>query len=295
LTPTRLGQALDFHPNPNPTEVTLDDGTGTSHRWTWNSSTSAWTSPPGVHLYLQQLATCGPQTVNARAWSMTRPDGTVFYYDCEGYPIALVNHDGNETDFTYTDRASENKPEEFLTYITDPVGRQTLTVNYYTKGQSYSYIDSNGVLQAASNLTDPSIIDHVSSIVDIAGRTVDFYYTTNGLLARVVEGAGTSVAKTFNFTYDATQGMKNVKLIAVQDPRGDTTNIAYYPNSSPTKWWTQYATDRLTNTTGFAYTQPGAIAGAATQTTVTDASSHPYDLRSVAASREEGRIRVGGD
>ena len=275
-TPTRLGQALDFHPNPNPTEVTLDDGTGTSHVWTWNSTSSTWTSPPGVHLYLQQLATCGPQVTNARAWSMTRPDGTVFYYDCEGYPTAVVDHNGNDAEFTYSDRQSQNKPEEFLSEITDPTGRQSLTVNYYTKGSSYSYIDSTGTLQTGTNLTNPAIIDHVSSIVDVSGRTVDFYYTTQGLLARVVDGAGTSIAKTFNFTYDATQGMKNVKLVAVQDPRGDTTNISYYPNSSPTKWWTQTITNRLTKPTNFAYVQPGAISGAATQTTVTDANTHNY-------------------
>ena len=275
-TPTRLGQALDFHPNPNPTEITLDDGTGTSSVWTWNSTTSTWTSPPGVHLYLQQLATCGPQVTNARAWSMTRPDGTVFYYDCEGYPTAVVDHNGNDAEFTYTDRQSQNKPEEFLSEITDPTGRQTLAVNYYAKGASYSYIDSTGTLQTGTNLTNPAIIDHVSSIVDVSGRTVDFYYTTQGLLARVVDGAGTSIAKTFNFTYDATQGMKNVKLVAVQDPRGDTTNIAYYPTSSTYKWLTQTVTDRLTHATNFAYVQPGTISGAATQTTVTDANNHAF-------------------
>ena len=275
-TPTRLGQALDFHPNPNPTEVTLDDGTGTSHVWTWNSTNSTWTSPPGVHEYLQQLATCGPQVTNARAWSMTRPDGTVFYYDCEGYPTAVVDANGNDAEFTYSDRQSQNKPEEFLSEITDPTGRQTLTVNYNTKGSNYSYIDSTGTLQTDTNLTNPAIIDHVSSMVDISGRTVDFYYTTQGLLARVVDGAGTSVAKTFNFTYDATQGMKNVKLVAVQDPRADTTNIAYYPTSSSSKWLTQTITDRLTHATNFAYVQPGTITGAATQTTVTDANNHAY-------------------
>jgi hypothetical protein len=39
-TPTRLGTPLDFHPNPNPTEVSFTDGDGTGHVFTWNSASS---------------------------------------------------------------------------------------------------------------------------------------------------------------------------------------------------------------------------------------------------------------
>jgi RHS repeat-associated protein len=274
-TPTRLGTPLDFHPNPNPTEVSFTDGDGTGHVFTWNSASSTWTAPAGVHLYLQQLATCGPQVTNARAWVMTRPDRTQFFYDCEGFPTSVVDKNGNESDFTYTDRQSENKPEEFLTAVTDPAGRKTLTVNYFAKGDSYSYIDSNGNLASGTNLTDPSIIDHVKSVVDISGREIDFLYSSNGLLERMVDGAGNAAAKTFNFAYDATQGMKNVKLTQVTDPRGNATRIAYYdaPTDPKFHWWTQNITDRLGHTTGFAYTEPGTITNATIQTTVTDANN----------------------
>jgi len=275
-TPTRLGSPLDFHPNPRPTEVTFTDGTGTSHVFTLNASAGTWTSPPGVHLYLQQLADCGPQTTNARAWEMTRPDRTQFFYDCEGYPTAVVDKNGNEADFTYSDRQSENKPEEFLAYITDPTGRQTLTMNYYAKGQDYSYVDDNGNLVNDTHLTNPAIIDHVRSIVDISGREIDFYYTTHGLMARMVDGAGNPAAKTFKFTYDMTQGNKNVKLVQVTDPRGNATKLAYYDPVTDPKfhWWTQSVTDRLNNTMGLAYTEPGGIANSAVQTVVTDANNH---------------------
>lgn len=290
-TPTRLGSPLDFHPNPNPTEVTFVDGDGTSHVFTWNSTTSTWTSPAGVHLYLQQLATCGPQVTNARAWEMTRPDRTQFFYDCEGFPTAVVDKNGNEADFTYTDRTSENKPEEFLSYVTDPTGRKTLNVAYYNKGDSYSYIDSNGNVASGTNLTDPSIIDHVKSITDISGREIDFLYTTNGLLGQMIDGAGNSAAKTFKYTYDATQGMKNVKLTAVTDPRGNTTNIAYYDPSTDPKfhWWTQSVSDRRGKTTTFAYTEPGTVTNAAIQTTVTDANNNAssYQLDSTGRLLQE--------
>ena len=284
--PTRLGQALGFYPPGNPTAVVLDDGTGNSHQWNYNSTSKTWISPPGVHLYLQELdPNCGPKVTDSRAWSMTKPDRTTFYFDCEGYPTAEVDANGNEADYTYSSRQSQNKPEEFLQYITDPSGIQTLNLNYYTKGGSYSYIDSTGTLQTATNLTNPAIIDHVSSITDVSGRTVDFYYTTQGLLARIVDGAGTSIAKTFKFTYDATQGTKNVKMTAVQDPRGNTTNVAYYPTSSPTKWWTQQIGDRLGHTTGFGYVQPSTYTGALTQTTVTDGNTNNWVYQSDSSGR----------
>jgi RHS repeat-associated protein len=273
--PIRLGQALQFHPATTPTSMVMVDGTGNAHQWALTTDASGnvtGTPPAGVHLFLQGKA-CKPQDSNARAWKMTRPDRTTYYFDCEGYPTAQIDPNGNEADFSYSDRQSQNAPEEFLDHITDPMGRNTLQFTYYNKGDSYSYVDSTGALVAATGLTDPAIIDHVRSITDVSGRTVDFYYTSQGQLGQLVDGAGTGTGnnapKTFKFTYDATQGMKNVKLTAVQDPRGDTTGIAYYPTSSPTKWWTQTVTDRLQHATGFAYTQPGT-GGVTTETTVTD-------------------------
>ena len=59
-SPIRLGTALDFHPNPHPTRVTLTDGDGTSHFFDLNRHDSAneadwdYDSPAGVHLYLQR-------------------------------------------------------------------------------------------------------------------------------------------------------------------------------------------------------------------------------------------------
>ncbi|MFI5889955.1 DNRLRE domain-containing protein [Actinoplanes sp. NPDC051513] len=283
--PIRVGQPMEFHPNPHPTEVVMVDGTGNAHKWTWDATSSQWKAPPGVHLYLQQLVDCQPKTENARAWSMTRPDRTVYFYDCDGYPTAQVDANGNEADYTYSSRQSQNKPTEFLTYITDPVSRQTLTVTYYAKGDAYSYVDGAGNLVAATNLTDPQIIDHVKSVSDISGRTVNFYYTVQGLLGRLVDGAGDPAAKTFKFTYDATQGMKNVKLVAATDPRGNTSRIAYYPPSSAYKWLTQSVTDRLGKSTQFSYLEPGTVTGATQQTTVTDANGHAYVFQIDGAGR----------
>jgi RHS repeat-associated protein len=271
-TLTRLGTPLDFHPNPNPTTITLTDGDGTSHEYTLNSATNQWTSPPGFHYFLTQQGNCDPsgETNNAQAWLITAPDRTKFYFDCAGYETSQVDKNGNTATFTYTSRRSENKPEEFLDYITDPAGRQTLTITYYAKGQDYSYIDASGNVAAGTDLTNPDIIGQIQSVTDDNGRTIELLYNVQGEMAQMIDGFGTAIAKTFKFGYDATQGNKNVKLVAVTDPRGNTTNLAYYtaPQDPTFKWSLETVTDRMNNpATSFAYTVPS---GGGIQTTVTD-------------------------
>jgi hypothetical protein len=120
----RLGTPLDFQPPGNPTSVTLTDGDGTTHTFTWNSTTSTWTSPPGLHYYLQDVngANCSANGKDpvAKAWLLTAPDRTQFWFDCQGYQSAVIDKNGNEADFTYTQRNSNNSPREFLDYITAP-------------------------------------------------------------------------------------------------------------------------------------------------------------------------------
>ncbi|MCO5974143.1 golvesin C-terminal-like domain-containing protein [Actinoallomurus soli] len=280
--PTRLGSPLDFHPNPDPTTVTMTDGDGTSHTFTWDASANGgageWKAPAGVHYYLQRQVVCDNKTEESRAWVMTRPDRTQFFYDCDGYLSAIVDKNGNTQTYTYAARKSNNKPIKFLTYITDPAGRQSLTLTYYAKGDDYTYIDDAGNEVSDSNLTNPHIIDHVKSVTDISGRTITFTYTTQGLMAKMVDGAGDSQAKTFKFTYDATQGNKNVKLVKVTDPRGHDTKLDYYypqTGDDPKFHWNlKTVTDRLGYDTGFAYTDPDGTSGSTIQAVVTDPQTH---------------------
>jgi RHS repeat-associated protein len=280
--PTRLGSPLDFHPNPNPTTVTMTDGDGTSHTFSWDASANGgageWTSPHGVHYYLQRQVVCSNKTEESRAWVMTRPDRTQFFYDCDGYLSAVVDKNGNEQDFTYSSRKSNNKPIKFLSYITDPAGRQSLTLDYYAKGDDYTYIDDSGNEVSDTNLTNPHIIDQVRSVTDISGRKIFFTYSDKGLMAKMVDGSGDAAAKTFRFTYDATQGNKNVKLVKVTDPRGHDTSLDYYyPQNGDDPefhWDLKTITDRLNGTTGFAYTDPDGPQGSTIQTVVTDPETH---------------------
>src|SRR6266508_3163638 len=186
---------------------------------------------------------------------------------------------GNTMTFTYEVRRSQNKPTKFLRYITDPVGRQTLTIQYWAKGDTYDYIDDTtwAKVTGQTNLTNPKIIDHVRSITDISGRKLTFTYTDKGLLGELIDGVGSAQPKVFGFQYDMTQGNKNVKLVKVTDPRGHATNLAYYsrPEDDPKfKWNTKSYTDRLGNPKSFAYTDPDGTAGSTISTTVLDAKSH---------------------
>ncbi|MFG3002426.1 golvesin C-terminal-like domain-containing protein [Streptomyces calvus] len=262
--PLRLGAALDFHPNPDPTEVTLPDGDGTAHVFR-KQDDGTWRAPAGVHYLLRQGTgtDCVPnKDGDPRAWSLTRPDRTQFFFDCDGYLTSIVDKNGNTQTYTYAERRSNNKPVKFLTYIEDPSARQTLTVEYYTKA------DTN----------NPKIIDHVRSMTDVSGRKITFGYSDQGLLTTLTDGAGSAQPKVFRFTYDMEQGNKNAKLVAVTDPRGNSTSLDYYYPSEGDDpkfhWNTQTITDRLGHDTGYVYTDPDGTAGSFVQTRVTDAEGN---------------------
>ncbi|MFE9438024.1 DNRLRE domain-containing protein [Streptomyces sp. NPDC006602] len=280
--PIRLGAALDFHPNPvaNATEIRLPDGDGTTHVFT-KQADGSWKAPAGVHYRITMKAglDCTPDKDPVPdAWTLLRPDGTRFYFGCDGYLTSAVDKNGNTQTYTYEQHKTQGKAAKFLAYITDPAGRQSLTVDYYKKGDaSYDYIDGTGAKVTGTNLTDPDIYDHVKSITDISGRKVAFSYTVQGLLGRFTDGDGSSQPKVFKFTYDATQGNKNVKLVTATDPRGHDTKLVYYApqtgDDPKYHWWTKTITDRLGGDTGFAYTADTANTKF-TDTTVTDAESH---------------------
>ncbi|MGW7287927.1 golvesin C-terminal-like domain-containing protein, partial [Streptomyces sp. NPDC054847] len=279
--PTRLGAPLDFHPNPNPTEIRLPDGDGTTHVFRWDSANSVWKAPAGVHykVTMKSGLDCKPtKDPVPDAWTLTRPDGTRFLFGCDGYMTSTVDKNGNTQTFTYEERKSNNKPTKFLTYITDPAGRQSLTVDYFKKGEaSYQYINDTGAKVTGTNLTNSKIYDHVKSMTDISGRKIEFYYTTKGLLGQFTDGVGSSQPKNFKFTYDATQGNRNVKLVKATDPRGNSTSLAYNApqagDDPKYHWWTKTITDRLSGNTGFTYTV-NATNTKFTDTKVTDAENH---------------------
>ncbi|MEV5969664.1 DNRLRE domain-containing protein [Streptomyces sp. NPDC051921] len=241
--PIRLGAPLEFHPKPHPTEIRLPDGDGTTHVFR-EQPDGSWKAPAGVHYKLTAKPglDCTPlKDPIPDAWTMTRPDGTRFLFGCDGYMTSLVDKNGNTQTYTYEERKSNNKPTKFLSYVTDPAGRRSLTVEYWAK--------ADGV--------GPKIVDHIRSMTDISGRRITFDYSDKGLLTKITDGAGSTQPKVFGFEYDAEQGNKNVKLVKATDPRGNATAMAYHAprtgDDPKYHWWTKTITDRLQGTTGFTY------------------------------------------
>lgn len=75
-----------------------------------------------------------------------------------------------------------------------------------------------------------------------------------------------------------TQGNKNVKLVAVTDPRGNTTDLAYYdlPEDDPKfHWWAKRVTDRVDAPTSVEYEDPDGPQGSQIRANVTDANNEP--------------------
>ncbi|MFF0204374.1 DNRLRE domain-containing protein [Streptomyces sp. NPDC005017] len=270
--PVRLGAPLDFHPNPsaNAREIRLPDGDGTTHVFT-KQEDGTWKAPAGVHyrITMKPGLDCTPDKDPVPdAWTLLRPDGTRFLFGCDGYLTSVVDKNGNTQTYTYEERKSNNKPVKFLSYITDPAGRQSLTVEYYSKAEASS----------------PKIADHVKSITDISGsvaglpvRKLTFEYSDQGLLTKLTDGTGSAQPKVFAFTYDATQGNKNVKLVTATDPRGHDTMLDYHaPQAGDDPryhWWTKKITDRLGGDTLFTYAA-NTTNTKFTDTTVTDAENH---------------------
>ncbi|MEN8654730.1 DNRLRE domain-containing protein [Streptomyces sp. 21So2-11] len=283
--PIRMGAPLELHPKSNPTEIRLPDGDGTTHVFR-KEPDGSWKAPAGVHYKLAPKANldCTPaKDPIPDAWTMTRPDGTRFLFGCDGYMTSAVDQNGNTQSFTYEERKAHGKPVKFLAYVTDPAGRQTLTLDYYSKGDAtYEYIDATGAKVTGTNLNNSKIYDHVKSMTDISGRKVSFYYTEEGLLGQFIDGEGSTsgAPKVFKFTYDAVQGKKNVKLVKATDPRGNATDMAYNEpkagDDPKYHWWTKAVTDRRNGNTGFAY-QVNAANNKFTDTKVTDAEAHASD------------------
>ncbi|WP_192810132.1 golvesin C-terminal-like domain-containing protein [Actinomadura rudentiformis] len=271
----RLGTPLQFGAGlPGvvgyPATITLVDGDGTSHVYKLNKhgslDTDKWTydSPAGVHLYLQKNARKGD-----RAWVMTKPDRTRFYFDDQGYQTFVVDKNGNTLTFTYDRTIIGGRNTGLLKHITDATGRRTLTVDYYQRGDSFWHFVNGKKLLGTGLSLDP-IINKVKSITDVSGRRIDFVYSDHGLLSELIDGAqDAKTAKTFGFAYDQ-KLLENPKLIAVTDPMGRPTKVGYSDQHG--RRWVHQLTDRRGKSTGFGYTDPDGTGGSKIQSTVADAN-----------------------
>jgi RHS repeat-associated protein len=239
----RLGSPLEFYGGTDewPQQVAMTDGDGTTHVFDLDrhnsTNTADWRyiQPSGVHMYLQQTGSGD----SSEAWTLTRPDRSQFVFDEDGYQRALRDRNGNTLDFTYEQRTEDNRPVSVLRYLTDPAGRRTLTLDYYTEADG-GHRDGQ-----------------VKRITDVSGRTLDFTYDDDGFLTDMADGAD----KHLTFSYDDDTG----RLERITDPRRNSSRLAYDDDGKVAS-----VTDRGNRTMYFEYADPDGEASAAVTSKVTD-------------------------
>jgi RHS repeat-associated protein len=275
----RLGSPLQFRGGTAhwPAQVEMTDGDGTTHQFRLNKHGSTneadwrYDQPAGVHLYLQRTGSGD----SVRAWTMTRPDRSQFVFDRDGYQTVLRDRNGNELLFTYERKSYGNRNCGILRYLTDPAGRQTLTLEYYEAGEDYAWFDG-ATRRTGANLGNHHIIGKLRSIADVSGRKLEFVYGDEGLLREITDGAGTAEAKVFGFTYDETDGSANAKLIRIDDPRRKGTKLTHHDASADEflRGRVSTLTDRVNKFTSVEYSDPDGNASGQIMTAVTDARGH---------------------
>ncbi|MBB5959673.1 RHS repeat-associated protein [Saccharothrix tamanrassetensis] len=256
-----------------PTSVTLVDGDGTGHEFELNKHDSGdsakWTydSPAGVHLYLRYL----PGGSADRRWVFTTPERTQFFFDAQGYHTATVDKSGNTMSFTYERALLGNRNTGVLKHVTDATGRRVLSLDYYQRGDAFSYIVGGRKL-TGTNLDNLFIVNKLKSVTDVSGRVVALTYTDKGHLGEVVDGLGNPDAKPFTFFYDES----NAKLLSTVDPNGGTTRVDYFTDSGDAlrKWNVRTVTDRRGSASGLDYADPDGDRGSKVDSTLVDGNGH---------------------
>ncbi|MCF2525765.1 polymorphic toxin-type HINT domain-containing protein [Yinghuangia soli] len=229
-TLTRLGAALEFRPGSASAygyaeAVRLTDGDGTTHTFRLNrhgvDAPERWDydHPPGVHLHVAPTGAEDP----ARAWVLTRPDRTQFFFDRLGLQTAVVDRNGNTLRFEYDD--AEPKFAGSLRRLVDAAGRVVLTLDYLRPGDDYTYLVGD-VLHSGHGLANAALIGQLYAVTDVSGRRVQLTYDEKGLLGRIADAAGTPDERSLRMAY-AADPHGNPRLASVQDPMGHTTSVDY--------------------------------------------------------------------
>jgi RHS repeat-associated protein len=163
--------------SPNPSIVTYWRGDGNVWTFSLNSTAQSYsvTSPPNQYATLTLNSNTGQYVI-------VFADGTQKTFDQNGFLLALLDRNGNQTALTY-DQASR------LIQVTDPGGRSI----------SFSY-------------SDPSNSGQATSVQDAFGVVATYLYDSDSRLTTVTYADGS----TLNFTYDPNTSM----ILSVTDAQG---------------------------------------------------------------------------
>jgi hypothetical protein len=181
-------------------DMILTDDDGTSHMFSYNTTTKEFVGPPTADMYLQYLS----GSVKTKKWVITEPDRTQYYFDDKGYITEEVDNTGNSLKYVYEEINANNMPVKLLRYMVDSSGRKTLTIDYNTDGR----------------------VKQIKDVVPGSNqRIIDFTYDADGRLTKFVDGYGKTEAKTYEFYYDL---LYKIVVNRIKDPQGKETKYTYY-------------------------------------------------------------------
>lgn len=229
-----LGNNCGLYENPSNGDVTLVDGDGSYHVFTYSSYYMSYTPPPGLYLKLR------------KAFSLTDKYQNTYIYSPDGKPLRFYDRNNNTTTFSYDSNGR-------LCRVTDPSGR------YIT----YTY-NSAGLV---STITDPANHtyqffyqdDRLSKIVDPANNAVLFGYDANGHLSTFTDplnrGTTFSCASdgTMQYYLDARSNSQNsyktsfsqyyeddAKITNILDPSGNSFAFGHNTNGNLRDYYDPY-------------------------------------------------------
>jgi RHS repeat-associated protein len=302
----------------------LTDADGTVHRFKGRRTggRTFWRAPQGVHLYLHQLEADEQPACDIvepgmayqpdiqpqiRAlWAFTRPDGTTFYYQRNGWPTGVADRNGNCIDLELT--APPSKPDRVrVSAVVDAAGvadpslrpRRTFAIDYYD--------------DEPHPLGGKTDFPKVRSIRDHTGSKLSFHYYKDDRPLRITQQGGTTPEglaapdRSWVFTYadwdideietvanlpnpadrvnpDPTITDNSYLLYSVRDPRGHETRFTYHgekpQEQKDNAGKLKYRVDREGETTTYNY-------NLATDTTTVDL---PAERQSRYAFDAEGSV-----
>jgi RHS repeat-associated protein len=120
--------------------------------------------------------------------------------------------DGSKREFTQSNGSTSSTRLIFLTQIIDPLGHG-ITLQYDSQLRITGVVDAIGQVTTLQ-YTNLTYTNAITSITDPFGRTANFAYYTNGLLAQITDVLGL----TSQYTYDT-----NEFIVALTTPYGTST------------------------------------------------------------------------
>ncbi|MEV4422379.1 hypothetical protein AB0L40_20745 [Patulibacter sp. NPDC049589] len=221
-------------------QIGLTDGTGTEHLFTKNASAPAgqlrFDAPKGVHLTLRRYD-ASTAAGNERFWAATRPDGTTFYFNRQGYATQIVDRHDNQIHFDY--QASNNNPVCGFTigcgtrvqYVTDSAGLNPAGLAIPSPGTAAA--DRRWELKYDDKDRLVDVLDRKRVAVggSTAPRDTHLHYDTAGRLDHITEDSNGPATQQPDFAlgYDG----DSTYLTSVRDPNQNTTFVTYNTTNDP--------------------------------------------------------------